>query len=91
MKKSAIMQLLLDDPCNPYMFVYIREYCSKINETAHLDEKLEKKLNDGEIYDLYVKYKNAIEELNLIDCETHFKYGFKFGIRLGIEIAQDEE
>ena len=91
MKKSAIMQLLLDDPCNPYMFVYGKEYSRKVNDIAYIDERLEQKLSDGELYNLYLKYKSITDEMNLIDCETHFKYGFKFGIRLGMEIAQDEE
>ncbi len=91
MKKSAIMQLLLDDPCNPDMFVYGKEYSSKVNDIADIDERLEQKLSDGELYNLYLKYKSITDEMNLIDCETHFKYGFKFGIRLGMEIAQDEE
>ena len=85
------MQLLLDDPCNPDMFVYGKEYSSKVNDIADIDERLEQKLSDGELYNLYLKYKSITDEMNLIDCETHFKYGFKFGIRLGMEIAQDEE
>lgn len=65
------------------------EYYEVLDEMIKYDDLLIKKLSKSkENSELYDKFKNCREKLAYIELECNYRDGFKFGMRLGIDILK---
>ena len=88
-KKSAIRQLLLDDPCSTDSFRLNNEQKRLLGILSELDEKISKKLaNDEEALNLFEQFKDTLDDLNFEESCCNFEQWIKFGVKFGMELAE---
>lgn len=89
--KSAIEQMCAGLR-GTYESVHTTEKYSQLMENVcQLDYKLTEKLKDDkEAAELYLQFKDALDETACEECETFYKEGFRFGVLLGIDITEEK-
>ena len=61
------------------------------NFFSSADEALTKLLKAGSEEDrLYRQFKEHIDEAACEECESYYKEGFRFGVLLGLDIAEEQ-
>lgn len=43
-----------------------------------------------EILELFLKYKDGLEDLHISEIEKHYEEGFKFGLLIGVEAGESK-
>lgn len=65
--------------------------CYQTGECVTSDEALTKLLKAGSEEDrLYRQFKEHIDEAACEECESYYKEGFRFGVLLGLDIAEEQ-
>lgn len=87
MKKSPITKLLHGE-CGDEFFKNDGSCDEVLDKLDEYHQYMVKQLEGND--DLFKAYKNmvgALEDLDVLESEMHFKNGFAFGVLLGLEIA----
>ena len=91
MIKSAILQMYFGE----------RGYCEQIPQSMKyrnlLDDFLDSErllynaiASSPETVTLYDKAKEALEQVNIESAQNHFSEGFRFGLLMGLDVAQTD-
>lgn len=68
-----------------------KRYTSIMGKVCDADEALTKLLKAGSEEDrLYRQFKEHIDEAAFEECESYYKEGFRFGVLLGLDIAEEQ-
>ena len=43
-----------------------------------------------ELWELFLKYKDSLDNLHIRDVDNHFAEGFKFGLLIGVEAGESK-
>lgn len=88
---SAIMQMFYGKRGNADSIGCTPEYIRLIDAVDNaydcLCEKLEPKT---ELWELFLKYKDALEEMHACEVDDHYSEGFKFGLLIGVEAGESK-
>lgn len=90
-QKTAILQMYYGQrgtgdnlKCTPE---YIKLLDAVDNAYDCLCEKLEP---NTELRELFLKYKDALEEMHACEVDDHYAEGFKFGLLIGVEAGESK-
>lgn len=89
-KNTAIRKLLFDDPCSIEGLRINAEQERLLDVLSDLEEQLNKRLSGDETaLDLFKKFKDASDDLYCEETCCLFERWIKYGILLGMELAQE--
>lgn len=89
-KKSAIRQLFLNGPCSLETVELNDEQKRLMDLLSDLETEIKNKFRgDKKTLELIKKYTDALDDLNLEETSCLFEKGVKFGVLLGMELAQE--
>ena len=88
-RKSAIEQMYYGERGNLNNIPSSPEYAHLLDEFSANDRKMREKLkNLPEILALYQKTEKSMNAITSKDAYDYFAEGFRFGLLLGIDVAQ---
>lgn len=88
-QNSAIMQMFYGRRGNADNIGCTPEYTELLTAVSDAYDCLCKKLEpDTELWELFLKYKDALEEMHVCEVGDHYAEGFKFGLLIGVEAGQ---
>ncbi len=89
--KSAIEQMCYGLRGTYESVKVTKRYTSIMGKVCDADEALTKLLKAGSEEDrLYRQFKEHIDEAACEECESYYKEGFRFGVLLGLDIAEEQ-
>ena len=89
--KSAIEQMCYGLRGTYESVKVTKRYTSIMGKVCDADEALTKLLKAGSEEDrLYRQFKEHIDEAACVECESYYKEGFRFGVLLGLDIAEEQ-
>ena len=66
-----------------------KEYEKILKEITELDENFINAIEkDSKLLEMYKEVSNKQDELCLEDCYLHYAEGFRFGVLMGLDIAE---
>lgn len=86
--KSVIRQLLRENPCDLESLKNNNEQKRLMSALAEIEEEIVK-LNDDKVLRLFERFQDVIDDLNYEEICRCFERGVKFGVKFGIELAEE--
>ena len=86
---SAIMQMFFGYKGHCDKIMCSKEYIDYMGEFVQKEQKLKEKLEEyPDLAVLYVQVKSTMENMYQEQANDYYAEGFKFGVRLGMEIIE---
>lgn len=90
-QKTAVMQMFYGENGNPSSIHFDpREIPLGAEVNNNYNLLCEKMKSDAEMLELFLKYTNGLERLNIYKQDVHYAEGFKFGLLIGIEAGESK-
>lgn len=90
-QKSAILQMFYGQRGNAESIKRFDDGNDIINAADSNYIELCKKLkSQPELLDLFIKYKDSMDDLLIREIDNHFAEGFKFGLLIGVEAGESK-
>ncbi|MDE6373997.1 MAG: hypothetical protein K2L72_05800 [Clostridia bacterium] len=88
---TAVMQMFYGENGNPSSIKFEpREIPLDTEVNNNYNLLCEKLKPDAETLELFLKYINGLERLNIFKQDVHYAEGFKFGLLIGIEAGESK-